>query len=240
MKKIGIKSFITILLSVFVINIIVFSACVFLFCGKYVGTSDKILKYDDLFFDFSEMDNMEYYYNNFSSDANSYSFEDVKPIFKSSEYKVLPKYKAKLMVMAQNKSNSCGQIMVVRDSYDNEDGLAYEIVDYDESTFDSYIYSARIFKYREKYYIYCFPKTQNIYSDFIVCEIVNSTEFENSEIINAHADNFIYPYSYITNVIYTVQDRYIKVAIIAAIILESVIVYVFYDRKKRHTKKISS
>lgn len=201
MRKLSMKTYIIIVISIMLFNEIFAIFATVLFDKKdYYGEPETVLSYEDIFYDFDKTDELSYYYTNYSDNQES-SFEKIKSTLQNTEYKIVSKFKARFMVLFQSKSRSCGMIMV-EEIIENE--LSDEYKNYTNETSPKAIY-ARLFKMNGKYYLYYYPKTENLMSGFTVCEIMNTEAFKNSNDLNAHADLYTYPYVYPS---YMMQVRY--------------------------------
>lgn len=229
------KVFIIVLCIVSLFNCLFIGGGTVLFDKKqYYGESGKILFYDDLFFDFSQMNGLEYHYDNYSNSMDV-DFDDVENLLKKSSYKVLPKFFGRSIVLFQTKGSSCGKIEVIRlpDLYGN---LSKDINFFDSHVVESKIYYARIFKVMGRYYLYYYPKTEPLFSGFSVCEILSDSDLEANNIFDAYANNYTYPSIYPSYMQYVLYNPLVKIIIIVLYIFEVGIVY-YLIKKFRLTSR---
>ena len=221
-----VKRFMLIVIIILILNTAISIIATVLFDKKgYCLTKNEILSYEDIFFDFCGVDGIHYSYTNFS-DTVYCSFNDIKPILKSTEYKALGKYEGRFLALFQNGLTSAGKIDIIVDDVDSK-----ETVNFENNIISNRICYARIFKLMNKYYIYYYPKTKAMFSSFAVCEILNSSKFLESDIVNAKADRYTYPYiypSFLQNLLYS---RFTKLMVIVVFIGEVLLLYLILKKK---------
>lgn len=216
-----------IMVSVLIVNFLIIITCTVFFDKKgYCLNTGEILTYNDLFYDFSEIDGIEYTYYNYS-DTTGASFKEVEELLKSTEYKALSKFFARFLVLFQSKYSSAGKIEVLRSESNSK-----EIINYDDNVITSKIYYARIFKLMGRYFLYYYPKSEEMYSSFAVCEILNRNDFSKSTVINARADHYTYPYIYPTYYQYFKYSHIVKICALIVYLFEIVLIYKLCIKRK--------
>ncbi|MGN1419837.1 MAG: hypothetical protein ACI4W6_10945 [Acutalibacteraceae bacterium] len=216
-----------IMISLLIVNSFIIVTCTVLFDKMgYCLNTGEVLTFDDLFYDFSEIDGMEYTYYNYSDSTNT-SFKEVEDLLKNTEYKALPKFLARFLVLFQSKYSSAGKIEVIR-----SESTSKEIINYDDNVITSKIYYARIFKLMGNYFLYYYPKSEEMYSSFAVCKILNKNDFSKSTIINARADHYTYPYIYPTYYQYFKYSHIAKIFVLIVYLFEVVVIYKLCIKKK--------
>lgn len=236
-NKLMSKSIVSIIVLVLIFDIVFALVGTVLFDKKeYYGKPNTILSYDDIFFNFESTDKLAYSYMNFAPDEDflrlNEAFEKINPVLQSTEYKVVPKYKARFLVLFQNKSNSCGGIRIDEMT---ENGKSEEYKSYISAS-DSKLYYARIFKLAGKYYLYYYPKTETEMSGFTLCEIQNTEEFKADNYINASTERFIYPNIYPSYMMNLKYNHIFQLVLMLFFALEVGVIYMIIIKIKNKRK----
>lgn len=179
---------------------------------EYYGTKGTILKYDEIFCDFSGNKNFDYSYID-QSKGSVCDFADVYELYKDTEYEVLSRFEGRFLAFFNNRFTSCSKIYVIEsDVYESEQE------NIEVSRYVSKAGYAEVFKILGNYYLSYSPinKDGNCFQGFSVCKILDKQIFFDNDVVPS-PDNYIqYIRMYPSFFVYVDVLWYVKLLIVVA------------------------
>lgn len=194
MKSKTCKIALSFVISLFIVITSLF-AYTMLFDGNYLELSEKVLEYEDLFDDLTNVRDFGYVFYDFSQRGIKLSGSKVENIFRNTDYITLPKIKGKVLAMFITKKTAVAGVNFNAISEDSDDeNPSQEALEYWKK-YSNGIYEAYVFKLFGNYYIKNRIKAESdstiFGSDtFYVCKVSNKDSF--SEIDNLSTNDRTY------------------------------------------------